>query len=197
MTLATLVTEKNLPASITYPGLSYSEFAAICAAFPESMIEYFPDGTVTIMPPTDPETGDRTSLLVRRLGDWADQSGQGLVTGPDAGYRFPDGARLSPDAAWRDAARWKKARQSGKKFPVFAPEFVIELRSPNDKLGLLREKMQEYIANGVLLAWLLDPIKRQVEIYRAGRDPEILTNPAAVTGEGPVAGFVLNLDGIL
>lgn len=197
MTLATLVTDEHLPASITYPGLSDSQFAALCAAFPESMIEYLPDGTVTIMPPTDPESGDRTSLLVRRLGAWADQTGRGLVTGPDAGYRFPDGARLSPDAAWRDAARWKKARQSGKKFPVFAPEFVIELRSPNDRLGMLREKMQAYIDNGVELAWLIDPRTRQVEIYRPGRTPEVLSNPTTVAGEGAVAGFVLDLDGIL
>ena len=57
--------------------------------------------------------------------------------------------------------------------------------------------MQRYIAAGVLLAWLIDPIHRTVTIYRPGRDPEVLPNPDSVAGEGPVEGFVLNLDGIL
>jgi Uma2 family endonuclease len=55
--------------------------------------------------------------------------------------------------------------------------------------------MEEYIANGVRLGWLIDPIKRTVAIDRKGRKPEILSNPAKVTGDGPVAGFVLNLAG--
>jgi Uma2 family endonuclease len=57
--------------------------------------------------------------------------------------------------------------------------------------------MEEYIANGVQLAWLIDPIERTVAIYRPGQAPEILDRPASVAGEGPVDGFVLNLDRIL
>ena len=183
----------HLPATITYEGLSDSEFDAICKEFPDSMVEYIPDSTLIIMPPTDPETGDRVNLIGFRLTAWAKKDGRGRVTGPDTGYRFRSGARLSPDAALRDAKRWAEARQSGRKFPVFAPEFVIELRSPSDRLGTLRDKMQEYMDNGVKLGWLIDPIKRQVEIYRPDRAPEVLLNPASVSGEGPVAGFVLDL----
>ena len=196
MATTALNLEEHLPATITYPGLSDAEFRAICARFPDSMVEYTPDGTVIIMPPTDPETGDRCSLISRRLGNWADLTKRGLVTGPDAGFRLLNGARLSPDAAWRDAERWKQARKSGKKYPAFAPEFVIELRSPEDKLSALLDKMEVYIDGGVQLAWLIDPMKRQVHIYRPGGATETLSNPASVTGEGPVEGFVLDLSGI-
>jgi Uma2 family endonuclease len=189
--------EDHLPATLSYPDLSDAEFNAICRKFPDAMVEYLPDGTLIIMPPTDPENSDRGSLLGRRLGNWADLDKRGLVSGPDGGFRFPSGARLSPDAAWRNSARWAEARKSGKKYPVFAPEFVIELRSPSDRLSVLRDKMQEYMDNGVQLAWLIDPIKRTVEIYRPGRKPEVLFNPKRVAGEGPVQGFVLDLDGIL
>jgi Uma2 family endonuclease len=54
--------------------------------------------------------------------------------------------------------------------------------------------MEEYLANGVGLAWLIDPWKRSVEIYRPGRAPEVLNNPGSVAGEGPVAGFNLSLE---
>jgi len=57
-----------------------------------------------------------------------------------------------------------------------------------------REKMQEYVANGVLLGWLIDPVDRTVTVYRPGRAPEILSNPVTASGEGPVAGFVLDLE---
>ena len=86
---------------------------------------------------------------------------------------------------------------TGERFPVFAPDFVIEVRSPDDRLRALRGKMEDYIANGVQLAWLIDPVERTVAIYRPGQPPQVLNNPASVAGEGPVAGFVLNLDRIL
>jgi Uma2 family endonuclease len=55
--------------------------------------------------------------------------------------------------------------------------------------------MQEYINNGVRLGWLVDPIDRTVTIYRSSRAPEELENPTSVAGEGPITGFVLQLEG--
>lgn len=189
--------ETFLPAMLTAPELTEAEFVALCEQFPDSMLEYSRDGTLIIMPPTDPETGKQTALLVHRLLDWAEKQGSGVVVGPDTGFRFKDRSRRSPDAAWFNKARWQVAKESGQRYPVFAPEFVIELRSPEDKMRLLQEKMLEYIDNGVQLAWLIDPAERTVTIYRPGRDAEVLSNPATIQGEGPVEGFVLNLDGIL
>jgi Uma2 family endonuclease len=57
--------------------------------------------------------------------------------------------------------------------------------------------MREYIDNGVQLAWMIDPIDRTVEIYRPGQEPQVLTDPTEVSGEGPVDGFVLKLDRVL
>jgi Uma2 family endonuclease len=196
MTLAALDIEKLLPATFTLPGLSEADFLAWCAQFPDQTLEYTADGTVIVMPPTDPESGARGAELIAQLGQWARKQGRGMVTGPDAGFYFAGGARRSPDAAWFDVARWQSAKTSGTRFPVFAPEFVIELRSPDQRPTALREKMQEYIANGVQLGWLIDPLERTVAIYRPDQAPEILANPPSVAGEGPVAGFVLTLDRI-
>lgn len=186
-----------LPATFTRPGLTEAEFLAICDEFPDSFLEYTADGEVIIMPPTDPENGERGADAVAQLHNWARKHGSGMVTGPDAGFFLPDGSRRSPDAAWSDRARWKAAKRPGIRFPVFVPDFVIEVRSPKQRGRAQREKMEEYIANGVKLGWLIDPIERTVTIYRPGQAPEILSNPASVPGEGPVAGFVLQLDRIL
>jgi Uma2 family endonuclease len=197
MTLAALTIEKHLPVTFTAPGLSEAEFLELCARFPDAMVEYTADGTVIVMPPTDPESGARVAEVVMQLGIWARKQGKGRWCGPDAGFRFPDGSRLAPDAAWFDAQRWAQAKKSGERFPVFAPDFVIEVRSPDDRLRALRGKMEDYIASGVQLGWLIDPMGRTVAVYRAGQPPQVLDNPASVSGEGPVAGFVLSLDRIL
>ena len=185
-----------LPAALTVPDLTEAEFLELCQKFPEAMLEYTPDGTILIMPPTDPETGARGASIVIQLGNWSEREGRGMVIGADAGFRLPGGSRRSPDAAWFDAARWRAAKRPGVRYPPFAPEFVIELRSPDDRLPALQSKMQEYIDNGVQLAWLVDPQSRTVAIYRPGREPETLTDPTEVSGEGPVEGFTLSLSRI-
>jgi len=195
-TLAALDIEKLLPATFTFPGMSEAEFLALCAQFPDQTLEYTEEGTVIVMPPTDRKTSARVVNVLLQLGNWAERIGRGAVTGPDGGYRLPSGSRRSPDAAWYDPSRHMDAEKSGETFPVFAPEFVIEVRSPGDRLRLLRDKMQEYIANGVQLGWMIDPLERTVAIYRPGQAPEVLTHPSSVAGEGPVAGFVLTLDRI-
>lgn len=189
--------ETFLPATFTAPELTEADFLALCETFPDSRLEYSGDGTVIIMPPTDPETAKRNYLIVRRLGDWGEGNGTGSVVGSDGGFLFRNGSRRAPDAAWFNEARWQESRKKGGRYPVFAPEFVIELRSPDDRLRLLQDKMEEYIANGVQLAWLIDPIERKATIYRPGRQPEVLSNPTAMSGEGPVEGFTLSLEGIL
>jgi Uma2 family endonuclease len=80
-----------------------------------------------------------------------------------------------------------------KGFAPLCPEFVIELRSESDRLIPLQEKMRMWLANGAELAWLVDPSRKVVEIYRPGREAEVLEGGSTVEGEGPVAGFVLEL----
>ena len=109
-------------------------------------------------------------------------------------FILPNGAKRSPDATWISAQRWegipKKDRQ---KYPNIAPDFVLELRSETDRLSALKEKMQEYIDNGVRLAWLVDPRLQQVHIYQPGHKPEILDKPITVSGGDVLPGFVFDL----
>ncbi|MBD2413306.1 Uma2 family endonuclease [Nostoc calcicola FACHB-3891] len=74
-----------------------------------------------------------------------------------------------------------------------ASDFVLELMSPSDTLRETQEKMQEYIANGVKLGWLINPKMRQVEIYRLGQPVEILISPEKLSGEDVLPRFILNL----
>jgi len=80
----------------------------------------------------------------------------------------------------------------------YCPDFVVEIRStsqwrPSD-LGELLNKMQEYMDNGALLGWLIDPIERTVHVYRAGvAEPELLNDPETLGGEGVLPGFTFTV----
>jgi len=191
------LTDHHLPASFTAPGLNEDQFLALCEEFPDCILEYTSDGTVIVMPPTDPENSERVVEAVSQLRNWARAKGPGHVMGPDGGFFFRNGSRRSPDAAWFDTKRWEAAKKPGTRFPEFAPDFLIEIRSPGQRVQPLREKMEEYIANGVALGWLIDPVSKTVEIYRPERDSEVLDQPLNISGEGPIAGFVLDLSRIL
>ena len=71
------------------------------------------------------------------------------------------------------------------------------MRSPSDTVAELRGKMKEYIMQGTRLAWLIDPNRKKVEIYRPGRPVEVLDHPATLSGEEVLPGFALDLKGIL
>ena len=87
----------------------------------------------------------------------------------------------------------EKERQE---FAPVCPDFVVELRSPSDSLRWLKAKMEEYIANGAHLGWLIDPLERTVYVYRPGAEPERLENPSAVSGDPILRGLSLSLDRI-
>lgn len=61
----------------------------------------------------------------------------------------------------------------------------------------LREKMRDYLSQGVVLGWLIDPRSKAVEVYRPGREPEPLTAPKSLPGEDVLPGFTLDLADIL
>ncbi|NET01828.1 MAG: Uma2 family endonuclease, partial [Sphaerospermopsis sp. SIO1G1] len=57
-------------------------------------------------------------------------------------------------------------------------------------------KMREYISNGLLLGWLINPKTKQVEIYRQNQEVEILSNPQTLSGEDVLPEFILDLQPI-
>ncbi len=79
------------------------------------------------------------------------------------------------------------------KFLPLCPDFVLELRSPSDSVQTLQKKMEEYRQNGAQLGWLLDPMNKQVIVYRQGAPPEVLDDPVSVSGEPLLRGFVLEV----
>lgn len=185
--------------------LTDEEFRQIAAANEEWRFESTKDGELVIMPPTGGNTGRRNSKLTTQLEIWNSASNLGEVFDSSTLFVLPNGARRSPDAAWirrvSEAApsepRWDALTlEQQDKYPPICPDFVIELVSPSDRVEELRQKIQEYLNNGAILGWLIDPKTRRVEIYRTRQNKEILEFPVTLSGEDVLPGFVLNLQPI-
>ncbi len=182
--------------TLTIPHLTPQGFRELCQANEDLQLELAATGEVIIMPPTFPWTGKQNSGLNAQLWNWNDQTGLGIVFDSSTGFTLPSGAVQSPDASWVSNERWNALTESQQReeFSPLSPDFVVELRSQSDSLKKLREKMQEYIDNGVRLGWLINSTKKQVEIYRPGQDVEVLPSPTTLSGEDVLPGFVLNLN---
>ena len=183
----------NIPNNMTLK-VTEEEFERFALANRDLRLERTQDGEMIVMPPTGGETGISNSSLVARLWIWNDREGNGFVFDSSTGFRLPKGGTRSPDASWVSKEKWNSLTpEQKKKFPPICPEFAIELRSPSDNLKTIQDKILEYLDNGLELGWLMDPIDRKVEIYRAGQDKQILDNPSTLSGEKVLPGFTLDL----
>lgn len=174
--------------------LTDERFALLCRENPDLRLELTAQRELLIMPPTGSKTGLRNSRLTHRLATWAEADGTGLVFDSSTGFTLPNGAKRSPDASWLRRERWDaltEAQQNG--FAPVCPDFVAELRSPQDRVSLLQEKMQEYVENGARLGWLIDPLERRVYVFRGSHGVEILEDPTSLDGEAVLPGFILHV----
>ncbi|MCC5899959.1 MAG: Uma2 family endonuclease [Phormidium sp. BM_Day4_Bin.17] len=187
----------NLPNTVKFH-VTPEQFAAIATHNRDLRLERTATGELIVNPPTGWETGKRNSSLTAQLYYWnQDNNYPGEVFDSSTGFTLPDGAILSPDASWVSSERWNALTDTQRDtFPHICPDFVVELRSKSDALQPTQAKMQEYLANGARLGWLIDPKRQVVEIYRASAEPEELSRPANLSGEDVLPGFVLKLDRI-
>ncbi|MEH2383768.1 MAG: Uma2 family endonuclease [Nostoc sp.] len=173
------------------------QFFQLCQINELIRFERNADGTLLLMPLVGGLTSNRNANLTAKLGVWNRDESLGIAFGSSVGFILPNGAVRSPDASWLRRDRWDSLTQEQKEgFPPVCPDFVVELRSDTDCLRRLQNKMQEYRDNGARLGWLIDLENRQVEIYRSGRDIELLQSPASLSGEDILPGFVLNFEDI-
>jgi Uma2 family endonuclease len=160
--------------------LSDEQFFQLCSINRDLRFERNSQGDLVIMSPTGGETSNRNAILGLRLGSWAERNGTGIFFDSSGGFKLPNGADRSPDAAWLKRERWESLTpEERRKFVPLCPDFVIE--------------MQEYQENGAQLGWLIDRQNRRVEIYRPGQAVEMLENPATLSGETVLPGFILEL----
>jgi Uma2 family endonuclease len=174
--------------------LTEEQFYQLCQENPDIKLERNAIGELVIMPPTGGGTGKRNVEVAADFVFWNRQAKLGVCFDSSTCFKLPNGGDRSPDVAWIKNERWDALTlEQQEKFPPIAPDFVLELMSPSDVLKDVQDKMREYMNSQVKLGWLIDRKKRRVEIYREGKDVEVLESPSELSGEDILPGFVLKL----
>ncbi|MBD1215452.1 MAG: Uma2 family endonuclease [Dolichospermum circinale Clear-D4] len=183
----------NIPTTITLK-ISHEQFLDLALANRDLQLERNATGELIIMPPTGSYTGKINFDIAGQLWFWNRQTKLGEAFDSSTGFHLPNGSDRSPDAAWIKQEKWDTLSLEQKEsFAPICPDFVLELRSKTDSLEKLQSKMREYIENGASLGWLIDQKNQRVEIYRPGKDVEILEHPTSLSGEDILPGFILDL----
>lgn len=177
--------------------MSKEQFTILAERFPDLRMEREANGKVLIMSPVKKGSGRRESRLFGLLALWHEKFNSGELFGPSAGFDLPDGSSKAADAAWLSDESLAADPASEEEFIQTAPDFVGEVRSAIDRLKKSQKKMTDtWMANGVHLAWLIDPYEEKAYIYRQGQEVEIVEgfDGKKLSGEAVLPGFELPLE---
>ena len=184
-----------LPRSLVWEKpLTDEEFEELCFENDDVNFERTKEGEIRMTPLTGGLTGSGNAEIGAQLHSWWRTLRRGRVFDSSAGFFLPDGSMFNPDAAYIGPEKLATlSRRELERLPHICPDFIIELLSRTDSLHAAKEKMESWIANGTSLAWLVDPYRRNVLVYRPNSPVEIFAG-SSIQGEGPVAGFTLDLN---
>src|SRR5260370_24555529 len=177
--------------------MNANEFLKFCQLNAELGVERTSGGNIIVMAASGGKSGRRNAKLIVAFGRWAEKDGSGQFFDSSTEFILPNRAGRAPDLSWVRNERCNSlTSKEQEQFPPLCPDFVVELRSPTDRLKILMTKMDEYIANGAQLGWLIDPLERKVYIYRPGVAAEVLDDPTEVSGGPLLKGFVLDVQSL-
>jgi Uma2 family endonuclease len=179
--------------------LTPSQFAEVCAANPEAVLELDALGHLVEMTPSGSASGARNQTLGALLWLAIERSCLPLkLFDSSSGFLLPDGSVRSPDASVVRLERWQGLSEAEREgFAPLCPDLVVELASPSDEPQALRKKMAAYMANGARMGWLLLPQKRTVEVWLPGttataNSPLVLNDPNRLEAGLEFPGLVID-----
>lgn len=139
--------------------------------------------------------GDHSRIGLRlgsRMLVFVEQHHLGEVLGADGAYRLehdPDTVRV-PDASFLRRERWDSLERT-EAFIEGAPDLAVEVVSPSDSYGDVRDKALMWLAAGARLVWVLQPIGRAVTVYPVAGAPVTLGEDDILDGGDVLPGFSL------
>ena len=139
--------------------------------------------------------GAKSSLVaeeLRRLvNNFCHAHSLGRVFGTDCGYQIfkPDRSRVR----YADGSFVRKGRLPGGKIPDghfrIPPDLAIEAVSPNDTAREIEEKVEEWLAAGVRLVWVIYPDTKRIQVHRRDGTTSKLREKDELSGEDVLSGF--------
>jgi len=147
-------------------------------------------GELAVMLPTGGRHGTAAMRIGRVLAEFVDRHELGEVLAAETGFvlaRDPDTVR-APDVAFV-----RRGRAIGDGFIEGAPDLAVEVLSPSDRPGYMREKVAEWLEAGACAVWVVDPIEQTAHVHTPDCEPIALGVADTLTGGELLPGFELRL----
>jgi Uma2 family endonuclease len=156
------------------------------------------DGEIVPVNPTSYREARVTARILRLLDAFAEEHQIGDIVGPDAGFViFPnENTLVAPDVSFVSINRVPPAIDQAH-FARLAPDLVVEVMSPTDRMTDALRKIGLYLEAGVSLVWLVEPGPRTISIFQPNQPTVRLAGDQVVTAEGVLPGFSMTTDDLL
>jgi Uma2 family endonuclease len=135
-------------------------------------------GEVIVTSPSGYKSDEVATRMSGKLFSFVDENRLGRVTGAGAGFTLPNSDTRAPDVSFAQSQRLQK---SPRNFAELAPDLMVEVKSPNDSIKGLRDKIDSFLAQGTRVGILIHPEQRWIEIRRTGQDPVTLRDQDVLT----------------
>ncbi len=153
-------------------------------------------GELVTMAPTGGVHGELLYRLVALLASQQVHE-QGRVFVGDTGFRLSQEEEtvLAPDIAIIRNERLTGAERITGFIPL-APDLVIEILSPSDRVGRVNEKIALYLDGGVQTIWIVDPDRRTVTEHAIDRPDQLLQSGDVLTAGNLSMSFQIRIEEI-
>lgn len=153
------------------------------------------DGDI-IMSPVHANHGTVCVRLSSLLFSFVQRHKLGEVYDSSTGFRLSEKLLLSPDIAFVSKATQRKILVAPDKFLQGAPDLVVEVLSPSDRLVQINRKLERYFEHGTRVAWLVNWRKEQVHVYTPDSIESFTRPNDTLTGGSVLPGFKCKLSRI-
>ena len=162
------------------------------ARLPDHDLSELIDGRIVPMSPTNPEHGRIEARIAALLDRFVSVQNLGIVMTGEVGIFTkwnPDRVR-GADVVFISRAQYER-RTKTRGFLDVAPELVVEILSPENAHRDIQQKVREYVAIGVRLVLVADPVGKTLTAHSVGGGVQHYTEGDAVPCDTAVPGFKL------
>lgn len=157
------------------------------------------EGGLEVSFPASSMSGVRGAIIYDQIRDWSTATGDGRALPSGGGYSLSIGSAREPDACWFSSDRFAAVDLSAEGYWPVCPDLIVEVRSKGQTILRQQGKMQEWMAAGARLGWLIDVFSGEGEVwvYREGAaEPERLERPDSLSGEDVAEGLTVDLSNV-
>lgn len=155
--------------------LTVKDLENLQSHYPDYRLELV-DGKIIVMSPSGYESDEVAFRVGANLWNWTEPRQLGRITGSSAGFNLTN--TRAPDVSFIRAERLPRSPRG---YATIPPDLMVEVKSPTDKIDELRDKIDEFLAQGTVVGILVNPENHTVEIRQSNQTPLVLGDGDVLT----------------